>query len=89
MIQKGMNLQELNEQGKKELAKSKLLYCSEILNILSNEDINYRDTIYNLLQDINLTEEEFKNVLKGSDKQNIVFYDHTLKKLKEIVKKQR
>ena len=73
-----------NAKGLRNLEQTKLKYSKEILAILENNPGLFDE----LLQDLDITIDDFFNKLNGEDNDNISFYDQGLESIKYLTKKQ-
>jgi len=68
-----------NAEGKRLLAKNRLEYCKIIIDA-----IQQNPTIINqILEELELSEEEFFNYISGEKIANITFYDQAINLIKE------
>lgn len=72
----------LNAQGLRDLEQVKLKYSREILSILENDP----SVLTELLQDLDVTSDDFFSKLSGKEVDNISFYDQGLESIKNLTK---
>ena len=68
-----------NAEGKRLLEKTILNYSFEIIKEIKNNPQIFN----NILNELEVTDEEFMKYISGEEKNNISFYDQTLKLIKE------
>ena len=71
-----------NAKGLRNLEQTKLKYSKAILSILEDNP----DLFDKLLQELDITIDDFFNKLNGEDNDNISFYDQGLESIKYLTK---
>lgn len=74
-----------NAEGKRLLEKNRLDYSKEIINILKDDP----QILSELLEQLELTEQDFYEYLSGDKKGNITLYDETLNQVTHLTKERK
>ena len=74
-----------NAEGKRLLEKNRLEYSKEIINILKDDP----QILSELLEQLELTEQDFYKYISGDKNGNITLYDETLNQVTHLTRERK